>query len=152
DASKDEFTLIVLPDTQKYAAHFPRILWSQLQWIHDQASRLNVKFVMHVGDVVDRDTQREWATADGAFALLDRSVPYLVVPGNHDYPNPLQDMGIKAASNFNAVFSPYRFRGQPWFGGYMGVSAENSYSYFEAAGQKYLVLGLEHGPSDEVLE
>lgn len=152
DDSRDEFSLVLLPDTQMYADHYPRILWSQIQWIRDHACEMNVKFVMHLGDIVDDDRSDEWMTVDGAFRLLDGRVPYLVVPGNHDYPNPLQDMGIKSASNFNAIFSPYRFKGRPWYGGQYGVSAENSFAFFSAAGLKFLVLGLEFGPPDDVLE
>lgn len=152
DVAREEFSLVLLPDTQMYTDHFPGILWSQIRWVRDHAADLNLKFVMHLGDLVDDDRDDEWATVDGAFKLLDRTVPYLVVPGNHDYPNPLQDRGIKSASRFNAVFSPYRFKDMPWYGGQYGVSAENSFAFFEAAGQKYLVIGMEFGPPDHVLD
>lgn len=152
DAAAGEFCLVALPDTQRYASTYPRILRAQLRWVRDSAAALNTRAVVHVGDITDYDSTPEWALADADFELLDGTVPYLVVPGNHDFNIPLRDMGIKTNSEFNAVFSPYRFGGRPWYGGHYGVSTNNSFIFFEGGGQKYLVLGLEFGPSDAVLD
>lgn len=151
DAARGEYTLIVLPDTQRYASMYPDILWSQLEWVRRAAPALNTRMVIQVGDLVDNDVPAQWSVVDHAFSLLDDKVPYLVVPGNHDFSNPLEDNGVKSAEGFNATFSPYRFKRHPWYGGHYGASGQNSFSFFEAAGQKFLVLGLEWGPSDEVL-
>lgn len=112
---------------------------------------LNVKYVIHVGDVVEEGTEEEWRMADAAFSLLDGIVPYTVVPGNHDLDRAALKAGFRATTRFNAVFSPKRFAGRPWYGGHKGVTADNSFGYFEAAGRQFAVLGLEYGPSDETL-
>ncbi|MGH8021883.1 MAG: metallophosphoesterase [Opitutaceae bacterium] len=151
EASQDEFCLIVVPDTQRYAAYFPSIFRKQFEWIRDAVKLLNIKYVIHAGDVVEENTTAEWVVADDAFSLLDGVVAYLVVPGNHDLEREAARAGIRATTRFNAVFSPKRFAGQPWFGGVRGVTADNSFGYFEAAGRQFLVLGLEFGPSDETL-
>jgi hypothetical protein len=146
-----EFTVVVLPDTQRYSLYFPEIFLSQTQWIKEQASRLNAKFVIHVGDVVETQSDGEWFVADQAFKKLDGRVPYLVVPGNHDMANDKSGNRTRDTTKFNAVFSPYRFAGRSWYGGHKGATSDNSFAYFTAGGQKFLVLGLEYSPSDETL-
>jgi len=151
DAAKGEFCLIVVPDTQRYAAYFPNIFRRQFRWIREQAGPLNVKFVLHVGDVVEEGDDAEWVVADEAFSLLDGVVPYLVVPGNHDLGKESLKAGQRDTTKFNAVFSPKRFDGRSWYGGHKGVTGDNSFGYFEAGGQEFLVLGLEYGPGDDTL-
>ena len=70
DPAQDEFCLIVVPDTQRYAAYFPEIFRTQFQWIRAAVAPLYVKFVIHVGDVVEEGRDDEWVVADQAFALL----------------------------------------------------------------------------------
>ena len=151
DPAKGEFCLVVVPDTQRYAAYFPDILRTQFRWIRDNAAALNVKFVMHVGDVVEEGEDHEWIVADQSFAMLDGVVPYLVVPGNHDLARGSSKTGPRNTTKFNAVFSPKRFAGRSWYGGNKGVTGDNSFAYFEAGGQEFMVLGLEYGPTDETL-
>ena len=151
DPEKGEFCLIMVPDTQRYAAFFPEIFQRQFLWIRDSVESLNVKYVIHVGDVVEEGEVAEWVVADEAFSLLDGVVPYMVVPGNHDLDRFAYKNGFRATTEFNAVFSPKRFAGRRWYGGNMGVTSDNSFGYFEAGDQEFLVLGIEYGPSDETL-
>jgi hypothetical protein len=152
DATKGEFCLIVVPDTQRYAAYFPDIFRTQFRWIRDNAAALNAKFVVHVGDIVEEGEDHEWVVADEAFSMLDGVVPYLAVPGNHDISKESRKIGNHDAPKFNAVFSPKRFTGRSWYGGHKGVTSDNSFSYFDGGGQQFMVLGLEYGPADETLE
>ena len=152
DRENDEYTLVVLPDTQRYALYFPEIFLAQTRWIKENKDKLNMKFVVHVGDVVDERTDQEWFVADRAFAELDNAVPYLVVPGNHDLEKDASGRLIRNTTKYNAVFSPQRFKGKAWYGGHKGVTNDNSFAYFTGAGQQFMVLGLEYGPSDETLD
>jgi hypothetical protein len=151
DSASGEFCLIMVPDTQRYAAYFPEIFRRQFRWIRDYVDELNVKFVMHVGDIVEEGEDAEWAVADESFAMLDGVVPYLAVPGNHDMTREGIRAGQRNSSKFNAVFSPKRFAGRSWYGGSKGVTSDNSFGYFEAGGQEFMVLGLEFAPTDETL-
>jgi hypothetical protein len=110
-----------------------------------------VKYVIHVGDIVDDDTEAEWKVADEAFSLIDGLVPFIAVPGNHDIDAGSGQKWPRASTRYNALFSPKRFQNRPWYGGNKGVTADNSFGYFSAAGQQFMVLGLEFGPSDETL-
>lgn len=153
DPDRGEFTLVLLPDTQRYAKSNPAMFFSQTSWIRDHAAALGLRFVIHLGDIVDDYSDREWRVADEAMGLLDGAVPYTVLPGNHDFEQTADGKRrIKLAPKYNAVFPPLRFRRQPGWGGHLGTTNENNYSFFSAAGRDFLVLALEFGPTDEVLE
>ena len=151
-ANQEEFTLIVVPDTQRYAMYFPEIFFAQTRWIRDHHAGINAKYVIHLGDIVDEMTEKEWHVADRAFAELDGVIPYLVVPGNHDLDRNAEGEVIRGSTRYNGVFSPYRFKGRPWYGGHKGVTNDNNFGYFAAAGRKFLIVGLEFGPTDETLQ
>lgn len=153
DATREEFTLVLVPDTQRYAKHNPAMFFSQTHWIRENREALNIRFVIHLGDIVDDNTDAEWRVADRAMGVLDAHVPYLVLPGNHDFEkHPEDGWRMKHAPKYNAVFSPLRFRHQAWYGGHKGVTNDNNYCFFSSAGRDFMVLGLEYGPSDDVLE
>jgi hypothetical protein len=153
DAARGEFTVVLLPDTQRYAKHNPAMFLSQTRWIRENVAALAIRFVIHLGDIVDDNTDAEWRVADEAMGLLDGVVPYTVLPGNHDFEKSEDGQRrVKLAPKYNAVFPPRRFRHQPGYGGHRGVTNENNYSFFSAGGRNFLVLALEFGPSDEVLE
>lgn len=155
NASRGEFTLVLLPDTQRYSRLHPAIFLSQTNWIKQQRDALNIRFVLHLGDITDKRNDREWRVADEAMSVLDDWVPYIVVPGNHDIEeaDPTSKYRlIKLAPRYNAVFTPRRFKDKPWYGGHKGITNDNNYVYFNAGGRDYMILGLEFGPTDEVLE
>jgi hypothetical protein len=147
-----EFTLALLPDTQRYTWMDPEIFYAQTRWIARQRDPLDIRFVIHLGDIVDDYTDAEWKVADRAMATLDGVVPYSVTPGNHDLGRNAEGSVIRNSSKYNAVFPPHRFRDFSWYGGHRGVTNENNYCLFEAGGEKYLVLSLEFGPPDATLD
>ncbi|MCB1120994.1 MAG: metallophosphoesterase, partial [Verrucomicrobiae bacterium] len=151
DAEAGEYCLIVVPDTQRYAAFFPHIFRDQFRWIRDYAQKLNTQFVIHVGDVVEEGEDVEWIVADQAFSMIEDVVPFIVVPGNHDIDPEPGDVGIRASTKFNAVFSPKRFIGKTWYGGNQGLTNDNSFSYFKGGGEEFMLMGIEYGPTDETL-
>ncbi len=109
----DPYTFIVIPDTQNYADFVGTnntYNIGDMNWIVNNQSALNIKFVMHLGDhqnpgnpyrtrtddIYEPDLSRpvgdvndklaKWGRADAAVAVLDAAgIPYSLVPGNHDY-------------------------------------------------------------------
>ncbi len=79
------FTMAVLPDTQYYCESYPQHFYNQTKWIVDNAERQNIKFVLHLGDITNRNTPEQWQVAQRAITALDGHVPYALVAGNHDY-------------------------------------------------------------------
>ena len=147
------FTVVVLPDTQFYSESYPETYKRQTLWIKSHAEKENIKFVIHVGDIVQNynDIETEWEAADAAQSLLDGAVPYSVVPGNHDMGKEGKRL-TRDTSFYNKYFPPSRFEQYPWYGGHRGETNDNNYCLFEAAGMKFMVLSLEFSPTDETLD
>lgn len=141
-----DFTLIVLPDTQNYAASYPQTFDAQIEWIVAHRESLNIAFVAHEGDIVDDfGIESEWQVADDAMSRLEDPVetglpegmPYSVLPGNHDQPTIL----------FNQYFGISRFTGRSYWGGHHGTDNDNNVSFFSAGGMDFVVVSLEMDPS-----
>src|SRR5579859_3579973 len=82
-AQNGNFTVVVLPDTQYYSESYPAILNSQMQWIVNNASTLNIQLVLGLGDIVNNGgSSTEWTTADAAYKKLDAAhIPYFAPLG-----------------------------------------------------------------------
>ncbi len=156
----DIFSIIVLPDTQKYAqfaANAP-LFNAQTQWVVDHiqtGNERNIVFVTHVGDVVQNGSNTvEMARADEAMSILDGGprarepvVAWSILPGNHDYAT----TGDKATGTdlYLATFGPSRFSDAPWFGG-ADQSGNNTYQFIEAGNLTILHIAMEDRPTINV--
>lgn len=148
------FTLVMIPDTQYYCQtpghnyHFHNIV----DWIVNHRDKYNIRYVLHLGDVVNRGgiEMHQWDVAAKAMHKLDDKVPYSISLGNHDYAD---DRSRNRETPLNEYFPPSRYANWPSFGGCMEKGhLENTYHTFEALNSKYLILALEFGPRDKVLE
>jgi hypothetical protein len=147
-SAEKSFTVVLLPDTQNYSEKYPDTYVAQTLWIRERVKEDNIKFAIHLGDIVQTSTVKvEWENAKRAMRLLDDVVPYSMVPGNHD-------MVVKSRDStlYNQYFSPQKFADQKWYGGHMGETNDNNYCFFEACGMKFMVISLEFAPRDEALE
>jgi len=146
------FTIVALPDTQQYCDNYPAVFTNQTQWIIDNKDRLNIKFVVHLGDIVEHgDRSEEWNNANASLSILDNKVPYLLSPGNHDY-NGECNINIKNSLNYNSYFPSTRYENYDWYGGnYPEGTNDNNYGLFSEGRNKFLIIGLEFCPSDEIL-
>jgi hypothetical protein len=148
------FSIVVLPDTQHYAQSHPEIFDAQTRWIAQQAAALPIAFVLHTGDIVDHaPSQLQWRRASDAFRALDGVIPYVIAAGNHDLLT-VPGKGLTFdAPLMNSHFPVTRFRPQPWLQGtFEPDHIQNSYHLLRAGGRDYLVLSLEFGPRDAVLD
>ena len=57
---------------------------NQIQWIVNEAEKLNVVFAAHEGDIVNQNLASQWENADHSLSKLDGQVAWGVLPGNHD--------------------------------------------------------------------
>jgi len=148
----ESFTVVLLPDTQNYSEKYPEIYMAQTEWIKSSAKRDNTKFVIHLGDIVNRaGDETQWQVADRAHRILDGVVPYSVVPGNHDMDH--QDGQLtRETTLYNKYFPPSRFERYRWYGGHMGRTNANNYGFFEGGGTRFMVVSLEFAPSDQAIE
>jgi 3',5'-cyclic AMP phosphodiesterase CpdA len=148
---KSAFTIAVLPDTQYYSQGWPGIFLAQTSWIVANAQRLNIPYVLHLGDIVDLNSPIEWQRASEAMWLLEGIVPYALVTGNHDL-GPNGSAGTRDTL-LNDYFSYASTAAWPSFGGaYQEGRLDNTYHLFSAGGRDYIVIALEWGPRDVVVE
>jgi hypothetical protein len=149
-----DFTLMVLPDTQFYIVSYstpsgggqglPIMFQHQIDFIKNNVSPLNIKFVTHVGDIVDHgQNQWEWDLANGYMSQLDGIVPYAIAPGNHD----ASVMWGHDYPLYNATFPASRYQGKSWYGGsYPAGNNKNNYELFSTSGMDFIIIHLESDP------
>lgn len=82
------FSLAVIPDTQveTTSASNPRF-GDRTQWLVDNRDRLNLKYALHIGDVVNWGwlVPSQFSVAKAAVQrLADAGIPYALTVGNHD--------------------------------------------------------------------
>ncbi len=146
-AAAEDFTVVLLPDTQIYAENHPETYVAQTEWIKCRAAADNIKIVIHLGDLVQNaDAEQEWKNADRAHRVLDGHVPYTVLPGNHDMTEDRQTL------LYDKYFPPSRFDNLPFYGGHEGETNRNNYCFFTAAGMNFMVLSLEFAPAEPALQ
>jgi len=142
----ENFTIIVLPDTQYYSESHSDIFDAQTQWIVDNIESMDIIFVTHLGDVVDDwSDMNQWDNASRSMSLLDGNVPWGILAGNHDGVLPEHN-------NFDKYFGLSRFSDESWYGGAYQGSNKNNYQLFSAGVDDYLILHLQYDPNDDVLE
>ncbi|MFV1994848.1 MAG: metallophosphoesterase [Verrucomicrobiales bacterium] len=172
-AAAESFTIAVLPDTQCYCdirhqqsarkwgnGDLRRYFFKQTQWVRDNRKRLNIRFLVHEGDIVQTDYPQEWAIAREAMSILDGVVPYSMCLGNHDMGYEKTDKdehsyttAVNRSTHFNEYFPRGKYADTPEFGDTLDAERhDNSWYHFEAAGMKFMILSLECKPRDEVLE
>ena len=152
-AQAQDFTVIVLPDTQNEAEFNPNILNSQMQWIVASRSTLNISAVLGEGDIVNDGAEiAQMQNADAAYKLLDQAgIPYFAAIGNHDYDG-FDPKSGRTVNGFNQWFGPARYAGKSWYRGNLNGSNENFYGIVTIGSKQYLILALEYMPRPAALE
>jgi len=139
------FTIIVLPDTQRYSALYPRLYRNQTGWIATHAESLHIVDVIHEGDIVNRHwSLLQWLRASLAMVTLEDptrthradGIPYSVLPGNHDQPT----------TNYNRFFGIRRFEDKSYYGGHEASTNDNNFVLFNTSTLRFIVISLAYAP------
>jgi len=143
------FTIVVLPDTQRYSASYPAIYTNQTQWIVNNAGALNIVFVTHEGDIVDSlSSITQWDRANASMSLLDAAnIPYGLAAGNHDI-----DYSGLTITNYNTYFPYSRYSAEAWYGGAYNTVNTNSYQLFTVGEDEYLIFHLQIGLNSTITD
>lgn len=77
-------SIVLLPDTQYYAAcRYPH-LQRQSEWIAAQRGPRNIIAALSLGDLTDHNTPAEWEFVRSSLAPITNGFPLLLTTGNHD--------------------------------------------------------------------
>ena len=150
--SPGSFTIVALPDTQRYAEVNPQGFLAQTEWIAANAVTRNIACALHLGDITDNNEPAQWELAVRAMKQLDGQVPYFMAMGNHDYS--AGGVCSDRTTLFNDYFPLANYGGLPTFGGVYDKEPErleNSFHVLSAGGRDLLVLCLEFGPRRDVV-
>ena len=151
----DDFTIVILPDTQNYTqfpGNFPQYP-AQTQWVWDHRNTDRIVAVLHNGDVVQHGNTEEveWQRADTAMTTLETitanfldGMPYGVAVGNHDNGAYVHDDKPFSTSMFNKYFGVARFKGRAYYGGHYGDKNDNSWILVRAGNLDVLMVNLEY--------
>ena len=144
-APEGSFSIVVLPDTQTYAAVKPEIFHAETQWIVENRDRQRIRFVSHVGDIVDKNVPEQWRVARAAVDRLHGKVAYGFSVGNHDMVGSTGDCSL-----FQEFFGALRFEEFSWYASHHKNNA-NSAQLFSGGGLDFVIVHLECNAPDGVL-
>ena len=143
-----------MPDSQTMVRDDPTRFAAQTAWIAANAVGLNIRMVVHLGDIVNTGaTIAQWVSADSAWDTLDTAnIPYQLALGNHDDDENCW-WATREVGNYNTYFGQGRYTGQDWWAGgfFEEAHAENAYNLFTAGGKDYILITLEVYPRAEAL-
>jgi hypothetical protein len=156
----DDFTIVVLPDTQYYSDEDaaqggdPSYFHDQTQWIRDNREAYDIVAVIHNGDIVNHGSRpEEWAIATAAMSRLEtpepdlpEGVPYGVCVGNHDQ-DTTGSTGL--TTGFNQHFGLSRFSGRSYYGGHYGSTNDENWFTFWVGGLQFVVVNLQFDPTPD---
>ena len=152
NSTRQSVKIILLPDTQTYAEKYPYILDSQVNWI--LRNKAQISFVLQQGDLTQNNSHKEWAIVKRAFDTLNHKVPYVLAAGNHDMGSADGKYAdVRNTKMFNQYFPLRLMHTLPGFAGtFAGDEIENAFYTFTTGHQKWLVVTLEFGPRNSVLQ
>lgn len=161
---EDEFSIVVLPDTQYYTSEKnggkKEMFTAQTEWIVKNAVKENIKYVIHLGDISDDGEKfpQQWENAAASMYVLEKpqpgypqGIPYGLAVGNHDQTKSQYPISGKT-DQYNKYFGIEHFRDKKWYGGHYGNNNDSHYDLFEAGGIKFISIFLEYDSYGEDIE
>lgn len=144
--------IVLLPDTQTYAEKYPEVLDSQINWIVKNAKSIN--FVLQQGDLTQNNNHKEWQLIQNAFNKLNGKVPYVLAAGNHDMGSADGKYAdIRNSTLFNKYFPVKKMADLTGFGDVAEPEKiDNAYYLFKTGKINWLVITLEFGPRNSILD
>lgn len=137
------------------------------QWIANSIDSKNIKLMLGMGDITNRNTAEEWEVAYDAISLLNGKLPYTVIQGNHDIysgttasTDRIPNKTMLGYNGFDQYFAKDtasatdyidQFKGSD-AGLYRSGSVANSWYSFKAGSTDWLIISLEFAPNDDILE
>lgn len=83
-AAEGDFSVVLLPDTQNYSESFPESYTAQTEWIVKNRDKENIRFVIHLGDIVNKYAPDK-KTLDWANEVLLKYADRRAIVATHAY-------------------------------------------------------------------
>ena len=139
------YSFAVIGDTQWLSKYAPDKMKGIYDWIIENKDQKKIAHVFGLGDITEdwntANKEQEWIRAQQYIYQLNGIVPYSLVRGNHD-----------ESLYFNKYFATEEYISQ--YDGYFMVEGDirNSYKILSFDTVDYLILNLDFGASDAMLE
>ncbi|PMC33991.1 hypothetical protein CJ195_25715 [Bacillus sp. UMB0899] len=140
-----DYSFVWMSDTQYYSQDYPAVFKSITEWIAENRDVMNIKYVFHTGDIVNRgNDDRQWKRASAYMNTLDVArIPYGVLPGNHDEGHDFQ--------HYKAYFGEQRFKKKSYYGGSFEQN-RGHYDLISVNGKDYIFVYMGWGIGKKEIE
>lgn len=137
---KDNYNMVLLPDTQNTVEYCPEIMYKAIDELIDTADDLNVKAVIHMGDIVDDVSGPQYETARNAFYRIpEAGIKLLAQLGNHDgWGSDIMD----AYNSFGGKSNAWTSRTNWYLHFSPNGDQYSSYMFVQAGSYNYLVVSV----------
>lgn len=150
DDKEYPYTIAFLPDIQHTTEEHPQRLKPVFDYLLQNREQKNIAYLVSVGDLTHSNTETEWKAVAAQIRRLDGILPYSLVRGNHD------GFGRDKTAHFDQYFSKksslYYQQVTTSGGAYSEKSVQNTYRLFTMGQVDYLLLNLDFGAKDAVLQ
>ena len=135
-----DYSFAVIGDTQIINDDYPDDYHKIYDYVLDNRESKNIQMVIGLGDIVNNNQIFEWFRTHEQFSRIQQAgLPHVPIRGNHD-----------TSTNYNAFIT--EFVENEIDGSYTDLNIHNTYQLHTIGGVNYLILALDYGPSDKVLE
>ena len=144
DPSPDEYdySIAVIGDTQTINRDRPEHMKTIYDYVVENVEAKKIVHVAGMGDITDQHQPREYETALEQFRRMDGLVQYSLQRGNHDTSDTFETyLGV------NSTYCGYSSQYKEYF-----QNSTNAVFEFSAGNLDYLLITLDFGPHDDVLE
>lgn len=140
----DTFSIIQIGDTQKLTAYSSPQYSALTNWIANQSTALNLKAVIHTGDIVELSTNAsEYVDANTSMNILyNANIPYLWTAGNHDQFTAGNPNGTWYGTGYSA-FNATLMSARPYWESSLN-DGKNTAIKFTFNGHVFLIIDLEY--------
>lgn len=152
NSEDNSFSIIIIPDTQNYfnTLESKETFVNLLNWVNENANRLNVELILQTGDITNTNLDEEWQYYSSSFSLVDSNIPIIYCIGNHDYEgsgNPINRNSLfNKYINYNTLNDGISLKTIPFFHG------QNENTSFLSLSNKLLIMSIEWFPRNQVIK
>ena len=146
-SSNATFSVVWITDTQNVVSGYSADFDSMCSWIAKNSASLNLKAVIHTGDIVNVfDDADQWAKANHSIGiLLDSNVPYCWTAGNKDKTDTFWHGRNYTAFDINVIREK-----EYWVSDYN--DGMNTAMVFSFSNQAFLIMDIEFLADADVLQ